>query len=203
MKITLNKKLVLLLLVSCSLLTANAQIQFGVKGGVNFSNVSVSGDNSGSSYGTQTGIHVGALVSIPAFSSFTVQPEIVYSTQGSKITNSGQSGNYDFGYINVPVLLKYNTSVGFYAETGPQLSFLMSAKASGGGTSVDIKSETSSTDFGWAFGIGYLLPVNLGIDARYNLGLSNLAKDSGGSGSIKNGVIQIGVFYLFGEGPKK
>ncbi|MDP4217304.1 MAG: hypothetical protein Q8927_13970, partial [Bacteroidota bacterium] len=58
-----------------------------------------------------------------------------------------------------------------------------------------------STDFSWAIGAGFLLPMNLGIDARYNIGLANIAKDQSNGQSIKNGVIQIGVFYLFGERP--
>ena len=54
-----------------------------------------------------------------------------------------------------------------------------------------------STDLAWAFGAGYVIPdVNLGVDVRYNLGLTKLADGS----SSKNGVFQVGVFYLFGEG---
>ena len=86
-----------------------------------------------------------------------------------------------------------------------QIGFLLSAKASAGGTSVDVKSDFKSTDFSWAFGLGYLTTANVGIDARYNLGLSNIENTSGtnSTGTLKNTVIQIGVFYLFGEGKKK
>ena len=203
MNFTLNKKLVLLLLAGFSLATVNAQVQFGVKGGLNLANVSLSGNTGGVSYSSKVDFHVGGLVSIPAFSSFTIQPEVVYSAQGSKLSSGGDNGTLNFGYINVPVLLKYNTSSGFYAETGPQISFLLSANEKADGASQDIKSDLSSTDFGWAFGVGYQLPSNLGFDVRYNLGLSNIVKDQSGGGSIKNGVFQIGVFYMFGEGPKK
>ena len=44
-----------------------------------------------------------------------------------------------------------------------------------------------------------IFKMNIGIDVRYNLGLSNVIKDSN-AGSAKNGVFQVGVFYLFGEG---
>jgi hypothetical protein len=201
MNFSLNKKLILLVIAGFSLATVDAQVQFGVKGGLNLANVSVSGDNSGTSYSMRPSFYVGGMVAIPAFSDFSVQPEVVYSSQGSKLSNSGQTGNYNLGYINVPVLLKYNNESGFFAETGPQLGLLLSAKASSGGSSVDIKDQLNSTDFSWVIGAGFLLPVNLGIDARYNIGLANIAKGASSGQSIKNGVIQIGVFYLFGDRP--
>ncbi|HZK62489.1 MAG TPA: hypothetical protein VFC34_00010 [Puia sp.] len=40
--------------------------------------------------------------------------------------------------------------------------------------------------------------VEAGIDARYNLGLSNIIKESD-IGTAKNSVIRVGIFYLFGE----
>jgi hypothetical protein len=206
MNFSVHKKLILLVIAGFSLATVNAQIQFGVKAGLNLANISVSGDNGSNSYAMKPDFHIGALVSIPAFSSFTVQPELVFSGQGSKVSDndpSDPSGTFNFKYLNVPVLLKYNTSSGFFAETGPQFGILLSANAKQGGNSMDIKSSLKSSDFAWVFGVGYLLPVNLGFDARYNLGLQNLASDASGGGSIKNGVIQIGVFYMFGEGPKK
>jgi hypothetical protein len=206
MNFRVDKRLILLVIAACSLATVNAQIQFGVKAGLNLANVSISGDNSGNSYAMKPDFHVGALVSIPAFSSFTVQPEVVFSGQGSKVTDndpSDPSGTYNLQYLNVPVLLKYNASCGFFGETGPQFGILLSANAKQGGNSVDIKSSLKSSDFAWVFGVGYVLPVNVGFDVRYNLGLQNLASDASNGGSIKNGVFQIGVFYMFGEGPKK
>jgi len=60
-------------------------------------------------------------------------------------------------YVNIPVLFKYNNPGGFFAETGPQLGFLISAKAKSGSVSFDAKSNYKSTDFSWAIGAGYLI----------------------------------------------
>ena len=46
------------------------------------------------------------------------------------------------------------------------------------------------------FGLGYKLDSGLNFAARYNLGLSNLAKDSGNE-KINNGVFQLSVGYMF------
>lgn len=192
------KKLYLLLLTVFSLAAADAQVQFGVKAGANFS--TLTGDNS-EGIKTKVGFHAGALVSLPLFNEFSLQPEVVYSGQGYKFSGSGFTGTGSNSYVNVPVLFKYNNPTGFFAETGPQVGFLISAKAKmDGQDNVDTKDAYNSVDFSWALGIGYLIkPMNIGIDVRYNLGLSNVVKDSN-AGSAKNSVFQVGVFYLFGEG---
>ncbi len=73
--------------------------------------------------------NAGAFVALPLFNEFSLQPEVVYSGQGSKFSESGFTGTVNANYVNVPVLFKYNNPTGFFAETGPQLGFLMSAKA--------------------------------------------------------------------------
>jgi hypothetical protein len=125
---------------------------------------------------------------------------VVYSQQGAKGTESGTDFTQTADYINIPVLAKYSLPVGVFFETGPQIGFLMSAKVKAGGQSESDKDSFKSTDFSWAIGAGYVIPdVNLGVDVRYNLGLSKIAE----GGTSKNGVFQVGVFYLFGEGSSK
>lgn len=192
------KRMLLVLLTAGSATFASAQVEFGVKAGVNIANLTVSGDNSGVSPSSKTDFHAGLLSVIPLFSSFKLQPEVMYSGQGASADVSGTTVKLNYGYINVPVLFKYQHESGLFAETGPQVGFLISAKEKADGQTIDTKSDTQSTDFSWAFGIGYKIPVvGLGIDARYNLGLTNLAKGSSSSdGTVKNSVIQIGLFYV-------
>jgi hypothetical protein len=40
--------------------------------------------------------------------------------------------------------------------------------------------------------------LSAGIDAHYNLGLSNIAAEQISGNSVKNSVFQIGVFYVLG-----
>jgi hypothetical protein len=191
------KRLYLFLLAACSFAAANAQIQFGIKAGANFSNLT--GDDIGDAK-TKVGFHGGAFVGVPLFSTFSLQPEVVYSDQGAKFSDEETTAKLNAEYLNIPVLFKYNNPSGFFAQTGPQIGFLMSAKIKVDGQSVNDKDAFKSTDFSWAVGIGYLIKsVNVGIDARYNIGLSNVAKDSG-NGSVKNSVFQVGLFYVFGGG---
>jgi hypothetical protein len=194
------KKIFLFFLTFASLVTANAQVQFGLKAGANICMISGKGPN-GTKYMTYTGYYGGALVAIPVVGQFSLQPELVYSAEGAKVLGDGNF-TLNSAYFNIPVLVKYNHPSGFFLETGPQLGLLLNAKVKSGSYTEDVKSSSQSTSFSWAFGLGFLiLPVNLGIDARYNFELTNLAKSGSFLGNIKNNVIQIGLFYVFGKGP--
>jgi hypothetical protein len=192
------KKIIVLSVAVFFYVSLQAQVRFGVKAGLNLANISVS-DASGSSFSMKPDFHAGILAAIPLVGKLSLQPEVIYSGQGSDVKAGGEKGKYNLQFINVPVLIKYEIASGLNIETGPQLGLLLGAKVKAdGGGSADIKSELKTADFGWTLGASYLLPLNLGFDVRYNLGLTNYLKDSG-DGSIKNGVLQIGVFYLFGK----
>jgi len=195
------KRMLLVLIAAGSTMIASAQIQFGVKAGYNLANLTFSPSQAGVS--SKSDFSGGVFASLPLFSSCSLQPEILYSGQGAAFSDSLATGKLNYGYLNIPVLFKYQHSSGLFAETGPQVGFLLSAKESFNGQSFDAKSNTQSVDFSWAFGIGYKLPMGFGIDARYNLGLTNLAKGSGSNeGTAKNSVFQFGLFYMFGESKK-
>ncbi len=196
------KRLFLTSLVLGIVLAGSAQIRLGLFGGLNLANFSASYQSSDITYNIKPGFHAGGLVSIPLFNKFSLQPEIMYSGMGTHYKEAdGDTSNFNLGYINFPVLLKFTTSFGLFAELGPQFGVLISAKekykdAYENRPETNIKADYKSTDISAVFGVGYLSPLNLGIDARYNLGMANILKNNAVY-SIKNNVIQIGVFYLF------
>ena len=190
------KKLVLLVFTAGAFFTASAQVQFGVKAGANFATLVGSGAGGAD---TKVGFHGGAFAHIPLVNSFFLQPELVFSGQGAKATSDGVVFTVNQTYLNIPVLVKYHHSSGFFGETGPQLGFLLAANVKAGGTSQDVRSSYKSTDFSWAFGLGYMLSsFPAGINARYNLGLSNIAAEEVSGQSVRNSVFQLGVFYVLG-----
>jgi len=188
----MKKTIIALSLIIVTGLTVNAQqAAFGIKGGLNVSDLS--GDNS-SAFSSKVSFHVGGLAHIHLSRYFALQPEVVYSEQGAKISD-GTDIKYNVNYINIPVLLQYMVDHGLRIETGPQLGLLTSAKAKSGGTSTDIKSSLNSADFSWALGLGYITLAKVGFDARYNFGISDISKSS--STTTHNNVFQLGAFYQF------
>ncbi len=174
--------------------TANAQhVNIGIKGGLNVYNIN--SDNN-ASYDAKTGFHLGLLGHIHLAPQLALQPELVYSEEGAKYTTAGTEIKVKLNYINVPLLLQYMFDNGFRLEAGPQVGFLASAKSETNNNSTDIKNNLKSVDFALGAGIGYVhVPSGLGVDARYNLGLSNINKN--GTVKSKNNGFQLGVFYLF------
>jgi hypothetical protein len=194
------KKLTLFAIAALITTIAGAQIQFGLKAGLNLANLSVSPSGDGVSQKMKPSFNAGGLAYVPLFGHFGLQPEIIYSGQGTKMSAEGTTFTYNLNYVSVPVLFKYKDASGFFAEVGPQIGILVAAKGKSGDQSGDVKNLFKSTDISGALGLGYLSSMNLGVDARYSLGLTNIVKEDGST--AKNGVIQVGVFYMFG-GSKK
>ncbi len=196
------KKISFIALFIISFYPLQAQLQFGIKAGINQTTFNAT-YVSDVTYTPKTNFNAGVIVSFPLGSAFSLQPEAVYSGQGANINTTNVNGVYKYQMLNFPVLIKIVIVSHFFAETGPQVGFTLGAKIyEGGYPTTNIKSQTKSPDYSWTFGVGYQLPMNLGLDIRYNLGLTDLAKDGSNSyndGSVKNSVIQVGIYYIFGD----
>ena len=165
----------------------SSTVQLGLKAGVNFSAL----DNAGQLSDHRTGYYAGALAHIHLSRHFALQPEASYSVQGGEY---GTVTENKLHYINVPVLAQYMIANGLRLQTGPQLGFLTSAKNESVNEEVTIKPSMKDTDVSWSFGASYVSPVGLGVDARYNTGLTNISKNNS---ELKNRVWQVGLFYQF------
>lgn len=204
----------------------SAQVKFGVKTGWSFSNIQTSNNQgavvSGSSQSfknvSKTGFTGGIFLAIPVYKGLQFQPELEYSNQGAEahpVRNYSITADetYHLNYLGLPLLLKYKLPLGFFAETGPRFSWLLKARihetvvGAAHTQYYDVKSAYKSTDFGWAIGGGYLSPINLGIDLRYNIGMSNINNASAAqltaapiqNAGTKNSAFQLAVFYVFGK----
>jgi hypothetical protein len=171
---------------------------FGVKAGANFSNLKATMGDESESGDMKVGFHVGGFVNVPIGETFAFQPEVVFSQEGSKSEILGTDVNTNLSYINVPLLIQYRAS-GFFAETGPQLGFLIGAKLKADDEDEDIKDQLETFNFSWGVGVGYQLTSGFGFGARYNFGLSNIAKEGDDDNKLKASTIQVGIFKTFGK----
>jgi hypothetical protein len=191
------RKIILLVVFISYSSIGNSQVGFGVKGGLNLTDFSYSNIYWGA-YHSKTDINLGIMFSVPLSPVFYLQPEIVYSRQGAIFTDAQDNITlrYNYDYLNIPVLAKYQSKAGFFIETGPQFGLLLSAADSK--SMVDQMGYSNTIEFAWATGLGYRIPkINLGIDARYNIGISSVNSDYTLSGPMHNSVYQFDVFYFF------
>lgn len=186
-----------LIALSAALLSVNSlqaqHINIGVKGGLNLYNVV----NGNGNYGEVIpGFHLGLIGHFHLNDQFALQPEVVFSTQGAKVSNSGIESNLNLNYVNVPLLLQYMFDNGFRLFAGPQAAFLVSAKTTFSNSEIDRMNDFNSIEVGASFGASYINPnSNFGIDARYNLGLTDI-NNQNADNSYNRG-FQLGLFYLF------
>jgi hypothetical protein len=195
----MKKILSLLTLLSVISVGVYAQgISGGVKLGLNLANQSISSSEYGftASPSFRPSIHVGGYLTAMLSEKFGVQPEILYSGQGYK----QNGGTFSTDYIIVPVLARYNFTSLFSVHLGPQIGFLMSAKAKeDGGDSEDMKDYLKGTDMGIAGGLGIDLPMGLNFGFRFVKGLTNIVEDTD-EVKYKNYNLQFSVGYkLFGK----
>jgi hypothetical protein len=111
--------------------TTSERIQFGMKAGINFSNVY---DSKGEQFNAdgKIGAAGGVFISIPLGKYLGIQPEILFSQKGFKATGSLLGSNYTFtrttNYIDIPLLLAIKPTSVITILAGPQYSYLMKQK---------------------------------------------------------------------------
>jgi hypothetical protein len=178
----------------------SAAYHYGIKGGMNISNMSVDPqeleeDDSLQSYA------VGAWWGIPLNHRLAIRTEALYSVKGDAETTGGYTVSTRMSYIDVPVLAKIGFLHGSLAQPslflGPSLAVNLSANSKlegdGSGVNVDVKDDVRALDFAVVVGGGVDFPVGertLGVEVRYSKGLSNVAGD-GANGSARNDIIAV------------
>jgi len=203
------KKIFTLLFLVCLFSTMSfAQMQAGLKAGVNISNLS--GDDAGSP-DSKTGFAFGGFFMYQFSPMFAIQPEAYYTMKGAtdKMDFEGTTVDltYTLDYIEIPVLFKFlipiqGSGVKPAIFAGPFLGINTTAKVKAefnGQSQEDDITDTKSTEFGLQFGGGIGFPVGkgeLGVDIRYILGLSTI-DDSADEADVKNNVININLYYGF------
>lgn len=157
--------------------TVSAQ-KWGIRAGVNISDINADGWDSDA----KTGLYAGIYKEIPLVKSLLfIQPEVQYSQEGFSI----DTDDVKLDYLTVPILAKVYVAKLLSFETGPQFGFLVN-------DNVDYTDPNSFVP-SWAFGTSLNLPLGLSINARYITGVD----DTFDSLSGKNQVFQVGAAFQF------
>lgn len=184
--------------------------KIGIKAGLNLSQLYVDQPNV-EDENMKLGLNFGLFGKIPINNFLAVQPEVLYSNVGSKITYGGSNlenllgiepgeVRFNLNYIQVPIGLAANLGP-LNIHAGPYLSYLLSANVRDLQSSdlsttdlVELDTDDFNTlDYGVMFGVGFDVG-GVTIGARYNHGLREVG-NSGIAGQLtensKNGVGQI------------
>ncbi len=191
----------------------DAQTRYGLKGGLDRTNVRYYHPYSSSRYGFEVGGF--AYIPINDAESLYLQPEVMYMQHGEKNEGSYRTGqhaieNYYIDYIAVPVMLKaylsdhYST---FFAEVGPQFSFKINQKTTSNQeepmalTDYGPDGDNVGTfDFSVGFGIGFSYERQWELGIRYNFGITDVYPDTIGENNAKTNnshTFALALHYIF------
>lgn len=204
------KKIIFAALVVFGFAQAQAQVTFrpGVRAGVNFSHFTEGDDydNSGvydsesgqyfpdrqAEFTSKTDFYVGLYGALRLTKYYTLQPEITYSRQGSKVewaTYDDAANRYrnydeqiDVAYISVAVINKFTFSDRFNIHVGPTFDVITDKSRNNFGNDgyydpynpyvyYDDYDTESDIDMAFVLGAGFNVTKNLGIEARIKKGI--------------------------------
>jgi len=182
---------------------AQLKPDFGVTGALNLATLAGS-DVSGAN--NLTTFMVGLSAVFPVTNLFAIQPEALYSRNGSSASDALGSGKITIGYFDFPVLAKFSIPTTSAMKpalfVGPSLGlkFTCNIEGTSGGLTESESCDNAglpvkTLEFGAVGGAG-LDYGNVGMFARYEFGLTSI-DDSSPPADTKNRVITIGVRYSF------
>ena len=200
-------KVLTLALTFCAA-TTFAQVNFGVKAGLNLANMSLSGEGSDEFDDLKKMLitfQVGGVVEFSLTESVALQSGLMLVGKGFKLEEGDIKATTNPIYLQVPVLVLYKGEM-FYVGGGPYVGFGLfgNAKFEDESESLnfgnDADDDFAPLDFGLQLEAGVILNGNIRLGAGYGLGLANaIPKDArGDDDSAKHGVISINAAYMFG-----
>lgn len=167
----MRKLTVILLFLTPALL--KAQLNIGVKAGVNFTNVT---NASSINAGSRTGYMIGGYIAPKAKKLLGFRSEIILSRQGYDYKTSSNTGNVNLDYLLLPQLITLNFSKLIQLHVGGQAAFLLNANVdstdSGSGSLFDYFNRF---DYGVVAGAEISPFMGFFIGGRINVSLNDVS----------------------------
>jgi opacity protein-like surface antigen len=204
----MKKRLFITALSIFGILTSNAQdsgeFELGIGLGLNLANVStIDGQNNTSSL---TSFNAGVSGEYYFSDRWGFKAKLIYDSKGWSdgfITDENFNTittDFKLNYVTLPVMANWHfgSNRNWYLNFGPYVGFLVNAEDSELG--LDLKDGFKSTDFGFAFGIGYKFEIddNIKLFIEYDgqSGFSDIFEENAGD-AIRNGRSSLNIGALF------
>lgn len=190
-----------------AVMPANAQgIAFGVKGGVNFTKMSIDDDAVKSESGV--GFFIGPTLKIDFLPFLGIQGAVMYEQANSKVDGEKIKRQSIIIPIDARVSFKFKEGAGIYLATGPQFGFNVGDSEFTWNDTSTYKNtfQMKKSMFNWNFGAGAMLSKHLEVGVVYSLGISKTgeleaeidkAKANNNELKPKSSTWQISATYFF------
>jgi hypothetical protein len=165
---------IIILVISINNQVLSQEINYGVRAGLNITTFGRDVEDNE----FRNSFHIGAFMQVELFEDFSIQPELIYSEQGTVLTTGENDIKVKLNYLNIPVLAKYYVDHGCYVEAGPYVSFALSRNEDSVSDLIDVSDKYKTVDAGIAFGMSYEYNDGFFTTLRINGGISNVLKNS-------------------------
>lgn len=180
----------------------NAQVTFkpGFRAGLNISHFSdtnnsyyyqdFNNSNNNRNFDSKTDFYIGFFGDLSLTKFYSLQPEVNYSRQGSKLAYYDQSlmtnksRNLEVSYLAIGVANKFKFN-NFNVHVGPTIEFVLEENF----------DTDASVDLAFFLGLGYDFTPNFGIETRIKKGIVPVLDFS--DGNHTNVVYSVGAYYKF------
>ena len=140
-----------------------------------------------------SGFYAGAVWEHKFVPSVRFHSGLVYNQNGYRLKDKNTNlENVKYSYLNVPMIGKFQVA-NFYALLGPQIGVRLGGKYTfdDGTPDQKIKGDFKSYDVAAQLGLGFNVAI-IGIEGRYNWGLTDLNKTDGGA-AVYNRYFELGL----------
>lgn len=173
--------LAIMIAASANLTAQNKTVRFGVKGGINISNVTGTiKEDFKDVLKSYTGFHAGIVANIKLPLGFAFQPELLYTQNGVKVEDDlfGSMGTLKVGSIQLPLGIQWGVKLGPvrpYVTVIPYIGYALSHDI---GVAIDKETLKKYWNaFDWGIGAGAGIDIwKFQVSAKYNWALGNIAK---------------------------
>jgi opacity protein-like surface antigen len=175
----------------CGIKSTAQSTEFGIRAMPTVSNFEIHNASGGVIKGeAKVGFGAGAFLGFNFTDHIGLQVEAIYNTYSQKYTEADNDYRVDLKYVNIPLLLSYNTNkleaVNLNIVAGPQIGISVGSDIFNGNNDPnnDAVLDVKNGDLGFAYGAGLDFGLNeaktvrLGLGFRGVLGLFDISDNS-------------------------
>lgn len=195
----MTKRILFLLTLALISNYSFSQVNFGIRTGLNISDYTKM-----DSY-EKYGFYIGGYTSIPFTEKYTLQPEIIFTNQGSHLKSviEGKPNNITNNYLSISVINKFKFKKNLSLVIGPYFDIRVNKNIKINENIIFLsfsKNIFTPVEIGAKIGINYEVVENFKLEAIYKTGFVDAIQeyyfyDSNTNNVNLTQVIQVGIAY--------
>ncbi len=151
-------------------------LSIGVTGGGNLSSLNVDHATFGPGY------QAGGFAELMLLPRMGIQTEVLYTMQSSEVADQP----YEFQYVNIPILLRFNLTKNINFQIGPQYNMLLESQ----NATEELGGIIDHENLYLVVGLGVDMPMGVNASLRFINGMSEFGDSTG---EVTSNMVQLSI----------